>query len=138
MVVRDPRGIIDDPAPNWQKRMPVRPPIGPPRKKQKNALLGTFCSVLICVCGPASIPGAVAGHAAPMPNPWGAYAVQPTADQAMEYPPTHAVGPNLQAGPYAPNQTPMPEDVWNPVVTVPDCPEWRTLMEGWQAVLLAG
>ena len=93
-------------------------------------MIGTLCSVILCVCGPASIAGAIAGDANPMPNPWDRYVRPSPQDGEMEPAPTHAPGPNLHAEPYAPNRTPEPEDIWNPVVVVPDWPDWRTEQDG--------
>ena len=42
-----------------------------------------------------------------------------------EYPP-HAEGPNLQREAQTPNQSPVPENHHNPVVIIPEWPEWRT------------
>ena len=49
-------------------------------------------------------------------------------DTQPAYPP-HAEGPNLQAEPHAPNQSPVPEDHLNPVVVVPEWPERRTKLD---------
>ena len=93
MAVRNPRGLIDDKVLNWKVRQAVKPASGPLKKKRKNMMIGTLCSVILCACGPASIPGDIAGDADPMPNPWDRYVRPSPQDEEMAPAPTHAPWP---------------------------------------------
>ena len=97
------------------------------------SVLGTLRTTLLCVCGPGNIPGAAAVVPDPMPNPWNRYVgteLQGDQEEDREECPVNATGPNLHAEPFAPNQSPAPEDPWNPVVEVPEWPSWLTKLDG--------
>ena len=66
--VRNPRGIIDETLLDWRAQKSKKTSSGPPKKKRAMAVLSSLCSIILCVCGPGNIPGAVAVEPDPMPK----------------------------------------------------------------------